>query len=69
MREIFWDNGLSHLAQRWAEYCVFDHDCFNCRTLLNNQSVIVGQNAYALFGGKFNKLLLTLQNFLQQTIT
>ncbi len=44
-----WDFDLSRLAQRWAENCVFDHDCNSCRRLLNNQTISVGQNAYALF--------------------
>lgn len=34
MRVVFWDYGLARLAQRWAENCVFDHDCFECRILI-----------------------------------
>ena len=31
MRVVYWDYGLARLAQRWAENCVFDHDCSECR--------------------------------------
>lgn len=30
MRAAYWDYGLARLAQRWAEHCVFDHDCTEC---------------------------------------
>ena len=49
MRVISWDIGLSRLAQRRAENCQFAHDCANCRVLVNNRSISVGQNAYMAF--------------------
>lgn len=41
MRALSWDTSLARLAQRWAENCVLAHDCFNCRKMINNDSVPV----------------------------
>ncbi|RNA11378.1 cysteine-rich venom latisemin-like isoform X2 [Brachionus plicatilis] len=54
MKKVTWDIGLARLAQRWAENCDFDHDCALCRRLLNNQTISVGQNAFALLGAVFD---------------
>ena len=55
MIQVTWDIGLAMTAQSWADNCVFNHDCFNCRSLVNNASLIVGQNAYASFGASFGQ--------------
>ncbi len=47
MRALTWDTGLARLAQRWAENCIFTHDCFYCRRLVNNQTVPV--NVFFIF--------------------
>ena len=54
MRIVTWDNALGRLAQRRAETCIFAHDCADCRKLLNNQTVDVGQNAYYSFNINYN---------------
>ncbi|CAF0721397.1 unnamed protein product [Brachionus calyciflorus] len=54
MKRVSWDLGLARLAQRWSETCNFDHDCTLCRRLLNNQTISVGQNAFAIFGSEYN---------------
>jgi hypothetical protein len=52
MRQVYWDISLASLAQVWVEFLAatktFDHDCNSCRLLLNNQSISVGQNLYAV---------------------
>ena len=52
MRTVYWDIGLARNAQKWVEYLaanrLFQHDCNQCRLLLNNQSIIVGQNLFAV---------------------
>lgn len=54
MKKMTWDFGLARVAQRWAENCDFSHDCFLCRRLLNNQTISVGQNAFALLGAIYD---------------
>jgi len=52
MRQVYWDISLGSLAQVLVQYLAatktFDHDCNSCRLLLNNQSITVGQNLYAV---------------------
>jgi hypothetical protein len=52
MRQVYWDISLASLAQVWVEYLAatktFDHDCNSCRLLLNNQSILIGQNLFAV---------------------
>ena len=43
---LAWDDNLARLAQRRAETCQMVHDCYNCRTPLNQRTIMVGQNAY-----------------------
>lgn len=38
-----WDNELELEAQTWADQCIRDHDCPECRTL---DRFKVGQNLY-----------------------
>ena len=44
-----WDWRVARIAQHKADTCQLLHDCFNCRKLLNNKTVSVGQNAYSSF--------------------
>ena len=46
MREVTWDVDLAMLAQNWAAQGNLAHDCFTCRTPLNNYTTCVGQNAF-----------------------
>jgi hypothetical protein len=46
MRPVEWDIGLARLAQRWAESGISAHDCKNCRVILSNRSISVGQNSF-----------------------
>jgi hypothetical protein len=46
LRFIKWDQDVARTAQRKAETCHLSHDCHSCRTLLNNRTVWIGQNAY-----------------------
>lgn len=41
MHAITWDNELAAIAQKWAEQCVNDHDCKECRATMGFS---VGQN-------------------------
>ena len=54
MPRIVWDSRLARVAQSRANQCIFAHDCGNCRRLLNNATIYVGQNAYAQGGGSFD---------------
>ena len=45
MSMLAWDDALGRLAQRRAETCNIVHDCTNCRTPLNQRSILAGQNA------------------------
>ena len=54
MRVVTWNFALARLAQRWAETALIDHDCLNCRQLLNNRSLTIGQNGFFGFGMKYN---------------
>ena len=47
---LAWDDNLGRLAQRRAETCQMVHDCYNCRTPLNQRTITVGQNAYSSSG-------------------
>ena len=47
---LVWDFGLARLAQRRADTCLFAHDCYSCRKLVNNRTITVGQNAYSSYG-------------------
>ena len=47
---LAWDDNLGRLAQRRAETCQMVHDCYNCRTPLNQRTIMVGQNAYSSSG-------------------
>jgi hypothetical protein len=49
LRVVSWDFDVARLAQRKAETCVLAHDCFNCRRLVNNNTITIGQNAFAMF--------------------
>lgn len=46
MRLLFWDFGLARLAMNLAVTSDFNHDCANCRRLLNNKTIYNGQNLY-----------------------
>ena len=54
MRAVYWDFNLARMAQKWVEYLalkrLFQHDCNECRLLVNNQSISVGQNLFAVEG-------------------
>lgn len=53
MMQMFWDEELAAVAQKWAENCEFEHDCNECRAVEN---FAVGQNIgywdYNCPGGK-----------------
>ena len=55
MRIVSWNFPLAKLAQRWAESAIIDHDCMNCRQLLNNRSLAIGQNGFFGIGMKYNE--------------
>lgn len=54
MKALAWDDNLARIAQRWAEYCSFGHDCQGCRSLPNNRGLMIGQNAYAIYGSSYD---------------
>jgi hypothetical protein len=54
-----WDDDLARIAQRWAEFCRFGHDCLSCRVLPNKKSISVGQNAYAVWGARHDATFWT----------
>jgi hypothetical protein len=55
MPMLIWDTRLARIAQSRSDQCIFDHDCGNCRRVLNlGTSVYVGQNAYYQSGGSFD---------------
>ena len=54
MASITWDTRLARIAQSRSDMCIFSHDCGNCRKILNNGTVYVGQNAFMQSGGQFN---------------
>ena len=37
---------------------MFQHDCNECRQLVNNQSISVGQNLFAITGLSYNSVVL-----------
>ncbi|GFX04268.1 hypothetical protein TNCV_3974171 [Trichonephila clavipes] len=41
MLQMVWDNELAAVAQKWADNCVYEHDCNECRAVANFP---VGQN-------------------------
>ncbi|GFX04243.1 hypothetical protein TNCV_3973921 [Trichonephila clavipes] len=41
MLQMVWDKELATIAQKWADNCLFDHDCIQCREVANFP---VGQN-------------------------
>ncbi|GFY68118.1 hypothetical protein TNIN_396891 [Trichonephila inaurata madagascariensis] len=41
MLEMVWDDELAAVAQKWADNCVYEHDCNECRAVANFP---VGQN-------------------------
>ncbi|XP_035225475.1 CRISP/Allergen/PR-1-like [Stegodyphus dumicola] len=43
MFEMAWDDELASIAQKWAEQCIYDHDCDECRQV---DRFDVGQNLY-----------------------
>lgn len=49
MASVAWDWRMARLAQAAANLCD-GGDCGNCRTLLNNQTVSIGQNTVQLSG-------------------
>ena len=57
LRAVLWDLGLASSAQKWAEYTVpnLASDCSNCRKLVNNRSINVGQNTYILDGASYDQ--------------
>uniref|UniRef100_A0A482ZAG4 U25-Theriditoxin-Lha1c_1 n=1 Tax=Latrodectus hasselti TaxID=256736 RepID=A0A482ZAG4_LATHA len=40
MLAVSWDDELAEIAQKWAEQCLFEHDCGECRA---SSSFSVGQ--------------------------
>lgn len=62
MRAVYWDVSLARNAQKWVEYLagyrLFKHDCNECRVLLNNQSISVGQNLFAVINLPYNATVL-----------
>jgi hypothetical protein len=70
MSALRWDFRLARIAQSRSDQCIFDHDCGNCRKVLNyGLAVNVGQNAFSKSGGSFdwtgtiNAYLSELRNF------
>ena len=49
MSKIIWDFRLARIAQKSSDQCTFGEDCNDCRTLLNNRTIYVGQNSFAQF--------------------
>ncbi|GFU19397.1 hypothetical protein NPIL_532201 [Nephila pilipes] len=41
MMQMVWDDELAAIAQKWANHCVYEHDCGDCRSVANFP---VGQN-------------------------
>jgi len=64
MRELVWDEELEAIAQRWADQCIFDHDEYDQRVLLDG--TLTGQNlAQAWNFAEWNEDQLTEQNVKQ----
>ena len=59
MPQLIWNFGLSRVAQSWSDNCIFEHDCNDCRNLLNNQTIVVGQNAFEQIGGNYGSSFWT----------
>ena len=54
MVQLTWDYGLALNAQNWAQSCIYGYDCNNCRSLVNNATVSVGQIGATSRGGKYD---------------
>jgi hypothetical protein len=54
MASLAWDFRLARIAQSRANQCIMAHDCPNCRILVNNQTIFIGQNAFAQIYGEFD---------------
>ncbi|GFX04257.1 hypothetical protein TNCV_3974061 [Trichonephila clavipes] len=67
MLQMVWDDELAKVAQKWADHCVYKHDCNECRAVAQLSSIGSGRLCYD-FSIEYSKIFYCNSSLSRQLV-